>query len=71
MGELVDLKKKWSAEQSQKNVELISFRASEETLNRLEAILSQYPGVSQSMMLRDLVNVGLSFFESSEDGKIF
>jgi len=48
----------------EKRVELVSFRCGESLMNKIEDHCSENPGISQSMLVSDLVALGLSVFNN-------
>jgi len=51
----------------EKRVELVSFRCSESLMNNIETHCMMHQGISQSMLVSDLVALGLAVFNSMQE----
>jgi hypothetical protein len=66
---MLDLvKNRYAMAANEKRIELVSFRCGENLMNQIEEHCRNHKGLSQSMLVADLVALGLSVFNSMQEG---
>jgi len=62
--EIMEMRTRYARAPGQKKIEVVSFRCDENLLNKIEQHCKQHEGLSQSMLVSDLVALGLSVYNN-------
>ena len=64
---LIDTRTRYARLAEQRKVEVVSFRCNEDLLNKIQDHASQFEGLSTSVLVSDLVALGLTVFNNLQD----